>query len=106
LPCPRPEVGDKARGIMMPERIMKKDSGGYDISLWERLEEDRYEERERLRKSILESISKLTDFFKDKDVKGIYLFGSLVKTIIVFNYRKIISDLEQFEEFLEKELIQ
>ncbi len=60
--------------------MSNKEVVGYDISLWERLQEEKYAKREERRKLLLDEVfHKLIDFFKDRDVKSVYLFGSLLR---------------------------
>lgn len=52
----------------------------YNISLWERFLDEEYNEREIERLAILKaSVKALKGYFKDKDVKRVFLVGSILK---------------------------
>lgn len=60
--------------------LSQKKNITFDASLWERVVEKRYEEMERKRLEILQAlIEKLRDYFKDREVKRVYILGSILK---------------------------
>lgn len=64
----------------MSKTRINKEIAGFDISLWERLQKERYAQREKRRKLLLnEIVLKIKEFFRDRDVKSVYLFGSLLR---------------------------
>ena len=81
----------------------------FDISIWEEKILREKEERELKRKKLLkEIIPKLRDYFGDKEVEKVYLFGSILMEDYFYdssdvdiaveglkeNYFRIFSDLE------------
>lgn len=82
----------------------------FDLSLWEEKILREYEERELKRKRLLEEIiPKLKDYFSDKEVEKVFIFGSLLREGLFYdfsdvdiaceglkeNYFKVFSDLEE-----------
>jgi predicted nucleotidyltransferase len=58
----------------------RTDPKKYDISVWEKLIRKKTEKRENERKRIFsDTIAKLKQYFKNKKVKKVYLFGSILK---------------------------
>ncbi len=52
----------------------------YTISLWERFLDKEYNDREKERLAILKaSVNALKGYFKDKNVKQVFLVGSILK---------------------------
>jgi len=58
----------------------RRENISFDTSLWERIIEKRYEDREKKRQEILQALIKnLKDYFKDKKVKKVYILGSILR---------------------------
>lgn len=52
----------------------------YDISLWEKRLQEKYAERERVRQQVLaKAVEALRDYFTGKNVKAVYLTGSVLR---------------------------
>jgi len=81
----------------------------FDISIWEEKILKEKEERELKRKKLLEEIvPKIKEYFKDKRVEKVYIFGSILEEYCFYdssdvdiaveglkeNYFRIFSDLE------------
>ncbi|HOK30384.1 MAG: hypothetical protein KBI34_08765 [Dictyoglomi bacterium] len=61
-----------------------------DLSLWEEKLVREYEERELKRKKLLEEIiPKLREYFRDKKVDMVFIFGSILEEGLFYNFSDV-----------------
>lgn len=71
----------------------------FDISLWEEKLLKEKEERELRRKNLLkEIIPKLEEYFKDKKVERVYIFGSILKEDFFYDFSDVDIAVEGLKE--------
>ena len=71
----------------------------FDTSLWERMLEKRHLDRESRRREIIQlTLLKLRDYFKDKDVKRVYIVGSILKEGAFYEFSDIDIAVEGLKE--------
>ncbi len=71
----------------------------FDTSLWEKILEKQHLERETKRQEIIHlTILKLKDYFKDKEVKKVYIVGSLLREGEFYEFSDIDIAVEGLKE--------
>ena len=71
----------------------------FDISLWEKILEEQYIQKEQKRQNILADLTKkLKAYFKEKNVKSVYLFGSILKEGCFYEFSDIDIAVEGLKE--------
>ena len=71
----------------------------FNISLWERAVELEYNEREKERVDTLKAlISTLKDYFKHKNIKKVFIVGSILKEGMFFHFSDIDIAVEGLKE--------
>ena len=71
----------------------------FDLSLWEEKILKEYEEREAKRKKLLEEIiPKLKEYFKDKKIEKVFLFGSILREGFFYDFSDVDIACEGLEE--------
>ena len=79
----------------------------YDISLWERFLGEEYKEREKERRDILKiSVKTLKAYFKGKDVKRVFLVGSILKKGCFYPFSDIDVAVDGLKEEYFKTLLE
>ncbi len=82
----------------MTKSIQQK-SSTFDSSLWEKILEERYAEMETKRLDFVKTVEeKLKTYFKHKNVKRVYLFGSILKEGEFYEFSDIDIAVEGLEE--------
>ncbi|MDI6889831.1 MAG: nucleotidyltransferase domain-containing protein [Thermodesulfovibrionales bacterium] len=71
----------------------------FDTSLWEKIIERKYTEREKIRIETLDTlIMKLRDYFTHKKVKGVYIIGSVLKEGAFYDFSDIDIAVDGFSD--------
>ncbi len=77
----------------------KNKNPDYDTSLWEKMLVEREIGRERKRLDALQTImEKLKVYFKDKKIKDVYIFGSILREREFYDFSDIDIAVEGLEE--------
>jgi predicted nucleotidyltransferase len=72
---------------------------GFDISLWEKLQEEKLAEREERRKKILTDITiSLKRYFSSKKVAKVFIIGSILRKGAFYNFSDIDIAVEGLDE--------
>jgi len=95
------------------DKMGKEKMEEFDISLWVESQKEGYKKREEKRRAFLNSlIKKLIDYFKDREVKEVYIIGSILEEGNFYEfsdidmavrglkdgYSKVYGDLEEIVE--------